>query len=78
MYISLRSSTLKIDNKDKYQRHYKYIENKLIPLPPLEVQQKIADHVYAKRESEKKLQKKIILLKEQAKKEFEHQIFNEK
>lgn len=34
-----------IENKEKYERHYKYLQNLYIPLPPLEVQQKIVSEI---------------------------------
>lgn len=34
-------NVIKIRNSDKYERHFKYLAEEKIPLPPLEVQQKI-------------------------------------
>ena len=36
-------STVKIQNSDRYERHYKYLKKIKIPLPPLSIQQKIVD-----------------------------------
>lgn len=33
--------TIQIENSDKYERHYKYLKNVQIPLPPISLQQKI-------------------------------------
>ncbi len=37
----------KIENKDKYERHYKYLKNLKIPLPPKEIQEKIVGEIEA-------------------------------
>lgn len=36
-------NVIKIRNSDKYERHFKYLAEEKIPLPPLEVQQKIVE-----------------------------------
>lgn len=34
---------IEIENKDKYERHFKYLKQSLVPVPPLNIQQKIVD-----------------------------------
>jgi len=34
-----------IDNRDNYERHYKYLKNLFIPLPPKEIQEKIVAEI---------------------------------
>ncbi len=34
---------IEIENKDKYERHFKYLKQALVPVPPLDIQQKIID-----------------------------------
>ncbi len=34
---------IEIENKEKYQRHFKYLKKSLIPVPPLDIQQQIVD-----------------------------------
>lgn len=34
---------IEIENKDRYERHFKYLKQALVPVPPLDVQQKIVD-----------------------------------
>ena len=41
VYEYLKS--IDIENSYKYERHFKYLKNTLIPLPPLDIQQKIVD-----------------------------------
>ncbi len=61
--------TIQIENSDKYERHYKYLKNVQIPLPPISLQQKIiADCQKIDDESQKaedrisELQEKIDLI----------------
>ena len=62
-YYALQFSVLDlIENRDKYERHYKYLQNLYIPRPPKEIQEKIVAEIEvlekqeatAKREIEKK------------------------
>jgi type I restriction enzyme M protein len=56
-YDVLKYSVLDlIENKEKYERHYKYLQSLYIPQPPLEVQQKIVAEIDAleKKEAEVK------------------------
>ena len=38
---------VEIPNRDRYERHFKYLKNLEIPLPPLEIQQQIVDECEA-------------------------------
>ena len=40
-YLYYISSILKIRNADKYERHFKYLKETKIPIPPIEVQDKV-------------------------------------
>ena len=40
-------NVIKIRNSDKYERHFKYLAEEKIPLPPLEIQQKIVEECEA-------------------------------
>jgi len=40
-YFFFYSNILKITNHDKYERHFKYLKEMKIPLPPLEIQKQI-------------------------------------
>lgn len=43
-YLSYYLSSIKIQNEDRYERHFKYLKNTLIPIPsPIEIQEKIAN-----------------------------------
>ena len=37
--------TIKITNQDKYERHFKYLKEMQIPLPPIEAQEKIVQAI---------------------------------
>lgn len=43
-----------IENKEKYERHYKYLQNLYIPLPPIDIQQKIVSEIEVLEANEKK------------------------
>jgi len=58
IYFVLRS--LEIPDKNKYKRHFKILKNLRIPLPPLDVQRKIAEEI-------EKIEKEIKLLEEKIK-----------
>ena len=40
-YLYYYLSSIQIQNKEKYERHFKYLKTIQVPLPPLEIQQKI-------------------------------------
>lgn len=40
-YLYYISSILEIENSDKYERHFKYLKNTKIPVPPISIQDKI-------------------------------------
>lgn len=42
-YLYSYLQTIRIENSEKYERHFKYLKNKFIPLPPLSVQQELVD-----------------------------------
>ena len=48
-----------IPNKEKYERHYKYLQNLYIPLPPLEIQKKIVSEIEVLETKEKKIKEEI-------------------
>jgi type I restriction enzyme M protein len=52
-----------IENKDKYERHYKYLQNVFIPLPSLDIQQKIVAEIEVFEQKEEKAKKEIEGLK---------------
>lgn len=63
-YNVLQISILElIENKEKYERHYKYLQNLYIPLPPLDIQQKIVSEIEVLEVEEKIAKEKIESLK---------------
>lgn len=56
-----------IENREKYERHYKYLQNLYIPLPPKKVQEKIVTEIEVLENSERKSNKIITELKEEIK-----------
>jgi type I restriction enzyme M protein len=52
-----------IENKEKYERHYKYLQNLRIPLPPIEIQQKIVAEIEILEKKEQKIKENIEKLK---------------
>lgn len=46
----------KIQNKDKYERHFKYVKDLQIPIPPLDIQQKIIAEIERCEKEEQRLQ----------------------
>lgn len=67
--------TVRIDNQDKYQRHYKYLEKIKVPLPPLTVQQEIVDEVQKRRAEIKSYREHAAQLRKEAIIQFEQAIF---
>ena len=45
----------KIQNKGKYERHFKYVKDLKIPLPPMDIQQKIVSEIEQSEEAEREL-----------------------
>ena len=64
-----------IDNQEKYQRHYKYLENIEIPLPPLDVQAEIVAEVQAQRAKIAEYKTTSVTLRKDAITQFEQAIF---
>lgn len=59
-YNVLQISILElIENKEKYQRHYKYLQNLYIPLPPKNIQEKIVADITVLEDKERKTKKEI-------------------
>lgn len=48
-----------IENRNKYERHYKYLQNLYIPQPPLDIQQKIVSEIEALEKQEQKAVEEI-------------------
>ncbi|MCZ2297844.1 MAG: N-6 DNA methylase [Chitinophagales bacterium] len=57
-----------IENKTKYERHYKYLQNLYIPKPPLDIQKKIVSEIEKTELQEKKLNETISELRNESKK----------
>ncbi len=59
-YNVLQISLLElIENKEKYERHYKYLQNLYIPLPPIDIQQKIVSEIEVLEVKEKKAKEEV-------------------
>lgn len=59
-YNVLNSLLIKlIENKDKYERHYKYLQNLYVPLPPIDIQQKIVSEIEVLEAKEKKAKEEV-------------------
>lgn len=67
--------SIKFQTSQKYTRHYKYLKNEFIPLPPLEIQNKIADKISSIKQEIKTLRSEAEKLRTQAKEEFENEVF---
>jgi restriction endonuclease S subunit len=48
-----------VENKEKYERHYKYLQNLYIPLPPFDIQQKIISKIEVLEMQEKEAKEKM-------------------
>jgi type I restriction enzyme M protein len=71
LYYYLR--TIKIENTEKYERHFKYLKSIRIPLPPLPEQQKIVtdiEKLEAEIQSLQKQQEQLKIKKEQILKKY--------
>lgn len=56
-----------IENREKYERHYKYLQNLYIPLPPKNVQEKIVKEIELLENIEGKANKTVTELKKEIK-----------
>jgi len=52
-----------LPNQDKYERHYKYLQNAYIPLPPKEIQEKIVSEIEVLEKKEAEAKEKVEELK---------------
>ncbi len=65
-YNVLQISLLElIENKEKYERHFKYLQNLYIPLPPLDIQQKIVAEIEVLVRKEKNAKEEVEKFKEE-------------
>jgi len=53
-----------INNKEKYERHFKYLKEIKIPLPPKEIQEKIVSEIEVLEKQEEKAKKEVEELKD--------------
>jgi type I restriction enzyme M protein len=58
-YLLKYRMSKEIPNKDKYERHFKYLQNLKIPFPPLEIQREIVEKIENLEKKEEENQKKI-------------------
>lgn len=66
-YYTIQLSILQIiENRDKYERHYKYLQNIYIPLPPEDIQKRIISDIEKLEKEENKLSEEISKLKKDA------------
>ena len=63
-FLYLFLLTIKIENSDKYERHFKYLKNILIPLPPISLQQKIIAECQKIDDESQKAEDSIVKLQE--------------
>ncbi len=56
---------VEIPNRDRYERHFKYLKNLEIPLPPLEVQQQVVDECDAVDQETDQARQTIVTAKQQ-------------
>lgn len=54
-----------IENKEKYERHFKYLQNLYIPLPPKDIQEKIVAEIDVLETKETEITKKIVELRKE-------------
>lgn len=69
LYYYLR--TIKIENSEKYERHFKYLKMIKIPLIELEIQQKIVSEIEGYEEEIKKLEEIMLSVGEKKKEVIE-------
>lgn len=53
-----------IENRNKYERHYKYLQNLYVPKPPLDIQKKIVSEIEVLEKQEQKAVEEVEKLKE--------------
>lgn len=63
--------TIKIENSEKYERHFKYLKMIKIPLIELEIQQKIVSEIEGYEEEIKKLEEIMLSVGEKKKEVIE-------
>ena len=68
--------TINFDTKQKYTRHYKYLSDILIPIPPMEIQNKIVKNIENKKDEIEFLFNESEQLKQKAISNFEQEVFN--
>ncbi|MDO4230471.1 MAG: restriction endonuclease subunit S [Capnocytophaga sp.] len=67
--------TIKYETSQKYTRHYKYLCEEKIPVPPLSKQNEIVAQITAMKQAQKDKTAQATRLREEALKEFENLIF---
>lgn len=75
LYFLYFLETIKFNTSQKYTRHFKFLKKELIPLPPLPIQNQIADKISSIKQEIKTLRNEAEKLKTQAKEEFENEVF---
>ena len=65
-----------INPTESYTRHWKYLSQINIPLPPLKIQEKIVKYIWKLKEEVRELKSWALELRESAKGEFEGEIFS--
>lgn len=68
--------TIKITNQDKYERHFKYLKEMQIPLPPIEAQEKIVQAINNIEQNINNLQTNLENLKLQQNQILQKYLFN--
>ncbi len=58
-YVYYLLSTIRIKNEDKYERHFKYLKDQNIPVPPMDIQLKIVKECEAIDSEFKKIKEEI-------------------
>ena len=69
-YFYHLSTLLEITNKDKYERHMKYLKSNKIPLPPLDIQKEIIKECEAIDKDVKKENKNIVAFRNEIEEEI--------
>jgi len=67
---------LLIENADKYERHFKYLKNVKIPIPPIEIQEKIVTQIEVLEKEENKAGEKINDSKKKIEESFSNSLLN--